>query len=157
MSDLTLLVRPVGALAVVLVLFWLWTRYGENVERWVKSTFPSRVRARTEKAVTVVETRRLSRKSTLTVIEFGGERLLLGISDGRVTKLHTAAERPAPTDLLELISQSEQRTPADSSDESAAAASTPAPSDRIDFAAAMKVAARNSVRNFVASKKTPSS
>lgn len=131
MSDALVMVRPVFALALVLVLFWLWNKHGVKVEKWIKARFPA-TGIRRERSVTIIEQRRLGRRASVAVVDFGGQRLLLGVSDGQITRLHavTAPEAPEP-------------------DEEPEQAPRPERTDRVAFGQALKTASLQSLTQFI--------
>jgi flagellar biogenesis protein FliO len=161
-NDLTLLLRPAGALLVVLALYWAWSKYGQAIEKWIKTHTPARPSARNDRAVTVIESRRLNKRASVTVVEFGGQRILLGVSDGQVTNLGTTPtihddQRavPATPDLFALIARIDDPTDTQNSTGAAAAApsapvrlSLNAP-ERTAFGQALKAATATAVSSYI--------
>jgi flagellar protein FliO/FliZ len=84
MDTVFLILRVVLSLAAVLAVIWF-------VQRRV-SRGGGRLRA--QKAITVIGRQAVGSKASVAVIEVGGQRFLLGVTDHAVNILHTA---PAPS------------------------------------------------------------
>jgi flagellar biogenesis protein FliO len=135
----TFLLRPAIALAVVVFLFWLWNKHGQKVEAWVKRKFPARGVAGTHRSVNVRESRRLSRKASVVVIDFEGARLLIGISDGVLCTLHSVSVDDAEA----------RNTHIDTETDTVPDPVVPKPAEQIAFSEALKSAALNSLSPFI--------
>jgi flagellar protein FliO/FliZ len=84
MDTLFLILRVVLSLAAVLGVIWFVQR---RVSRGAG-------RLRSQKAITVIGRQAVGSKASVAVIEVGGQRFLLGVTDHAVNILHTA---PAPS------------------------------------------------------------
>jgi len=89
-DSLLLALRVVVALGVVIGVIWFLRRRNS----------PSGRTRRAQKPVTVIARQNLAPKVSVAVVEFGGKRFLLGVSDHGVTVLHdeeleVAEEAPA--------------------------------------------------------------
>ncbi len=84
MDTLFLILRVVLSLAAVLGVIWF-------VQRRISR---GGGRLRSQKAITVVGRQAVGSKASVAVIEVGGQRFLLGVTDHAVNILHTA---PAPS------------------------------------------------------------
>ncbi|MGO4228740.1 flagellar biosynthetic protein FliO [Arthrobacter sp. YAF34] len=86
MDALILGLRVVVALGAVLGLMWLLQR------RLGKGTG----RRRADRALTVVSRQSLGQKASVVVVDAGGQRFLLGVTDHAVNVLHTGDIPPEP-------------------------------------------------------------
>lgn len=78
MDSLLLALRVVVALGVVIAVIWFLRRRNSSTGRT----------RRAQKPVTVIARQNLAPKVSVAVVEFGGKRFLLGVSDHGVTVLH---------------------------------------------------------------------
>ena len=98
MDSLLLALRVVVALGVVIGVIWFLRRRNS----------PSGRTRRAQKPVTVIARQNLAPKVSVAVVEFGGKRFLLGVSDHGVTVLHdeeleVAEEAPAAVPAPALV------------------------------------------------------
>jgi len=97
-DSLLLALRVVVALGVVIGVIWFLRRRNS----------PSGRTRRAQKPVTVIARQNLAPKVSVAVVEFGGKRFLLGVSDHGVTVLHdeeleVAEEAPAAVPAPALV------------------------------------------------------
>lgn len=105
MDSLLLALRVVVALGVVIAAIWFLRRRNSPAGRT----------RRAQKPVTVIARQNLAPKVSVAVVEFGGKRFLLGVSDHGVTVLHDEEVEVAEEVLEEVVAAVPKAARADTS------------------------------------------